>query len=101
MSNLPLELPPNHLATWEWPRRSTVTQGIADREGGIVRFGKGEGHFIAAPGNDGGRPHVKLLLRTLSIALALGVVAVGLAQTVVTIGFSMPLTGAAAKEGTE
>lgn len=39
--------------------------------------------------------------RVTLVVLALGMVTAGLAQTVVKIGFSMPLTGAAAKEGTE
>lgn len=41
------------------------------------------------------------LVRVLVLGLTLGALSVGLAQSVVRIGFSMPLTGAAAKEGTE
>jgi len=39
--------------------------------------------------------------RGILAALLLALVSVGAAQTVVTIGFSLPLTGGAAKEGTE
>ncbi len=40
-------------------------------------------------------------LRSVLVALLLTIVSFSLAQTVVTIGFSLPLTGGAAKEGTE
>jgi len=54
-----------------------------------VRSGKGVGRYT------------RVLNKAALTVLALGLLGVGLAQTVVTIGFSMPLTGAAAKEGTE
>jgi len=42
-----------------------------------------------------------LNIRSVLVALLLTLVSFGMAQTVVTIGFSLPLTGGAAKEGTE
>jgi len=54
-----------------------------------VRSGKGVGRYTPVLG------------RAALAVLALGLLTIGLAQTVVTIGFSMPLTGAAAKEGGE
>src|SRR5690606_5692497 len=89
MSNLPLELLTNESLVRGSPRGQPATALSVAREAGIVRSGKGVGRYT------------RVLNKAALTVLALGLLGVGLAQTVVTIGFSMPLTGAAAKEGTE